>query len=283
MPGEEEIQEMNRNEGYGTLTAFTALTPLAVGGLIGLLLVVGLRMEPGIDWAAMVVLATGILALATSIFHLGRPWRAPLALLRLSTSWLSREVILFGLFLLTLGCYSVMPILNWGNQVRTFVGFAAAIIGLAGTIASGETYRLKARPSWDQWLAVVSFPLGALSAGSLFGFFVARQFSGRPVIAGYAWTGVAMLLVLALLVSWLRSTNISQGNEESRLSRKLALGRFQWLLVVRGVAIVTALVLIGANGEAQFLAWIPALLGEFADRILFFKTSVPITLSGRYL
>ena len=27
---------MNRNEEYGTLTAFTALSPLAVGGLIGL-------------------------------------------------------------------------------------------------------------------------------------------------------------------------------------------------------------------------------------------------------
>ncbi len=169
---------MNRNEEYGTLTAFTALSPLAVGGLIGLLVAVGLRLDSGIDWAAMVVLATGILALAASLFHLGRPWRAPLAILRLSTSWLSREVILFGLFLLTLGCYSLMPILNWGSQARDLVGFAAAIIGFAGTIASGETYRLRARPSWDQWLAVLSFPLGALSAGSLFGFFVARQFSG---------------------------------------------------------------------------------------------------------
>ena len=126
----------------------------------------------------MIILATGILALAASLFHLGRPWRAPLAILRLSTSWLSREVILFGLFLLTLGCYSLMPILNWGSQARNLVGFAAVIIGFAGTIASGETYRLRARPSWDQWLAVLSFPLGALSAGSLFGFFVARQFSG---------------------------------------------------------------------------------------------------------
>jgi hypothetical protein len=37
------------------------------------------------------------------------------------------------------------------------------------------------------------------------------------------------------------------------------------------------------GGEAQFLAWIPALLGEFADRFLFFKSVVPVTMRGRYI
>jgi hypothetical protein len=41
--------------------------------------------------------------------------------------------------------------------------------------------------------------------------------------------------------------------------------------------------MITVGGEAQFLAWIPALLGELADRILFFKTVVPVTLRGRYI
>jgi DMSO reductase anchor subunit len=277
------IQEMNRDEEFRSLVAFTALSPLAVGGLIGLLLAVGNRMEAGIDWAAIVVLATGILALVASLFHLGRPWRAPLALLRLATSWLSREVILFGLFLLTLACYTLLPIIRLGSLAKTIFGLAAVIFGLAGTIATGETYRLRARPSWDQWLAVISFPLGALSAGSLFGFFIARLFSKQSTFEGYLWAGAAALLVLALVVSWLRSTRISHGSEESRLSRELVLQRYKGLLVVRAVAIVTALVLIGLGGEAMFLAWIPALLGEFADRVLFFKASVPVTLSGRYL
>jgi hypothetical protein len=48
------------------------------------------------------------------------------------------------------------------------------------------------------------------------------------------------------------------------------------------VAVAAALVFIGMGGGSQFLAWIPALLGEFADRILFFKTVVPVTLRGRY-
>jgi len=61
------------------------------------------------------------------------------------------------------------------------------------------------------------------------------------------------------------------------------LGPDLWLLVVRMAAGVLALVMISAGGGAQFLAWIPALIGEFADRVLFFKTVVPVTLRGRYL
>ncbi len=274
---------MDKNEEFGTLAVFTALAPLAVGGLIGLLVAPSIGRQPGIDWAAAVVFATGLLALAASLFHLGRPWRAPLAMLRVTTSWLSREVILFGLFLFTLGCYAILPVLNLGTIISYLVGSAAAIIGLAGTIATGETYRLRARPSWDQWLTIASFPLGALSAGTLFGFFVARQFGGHSPIAGYAWVGAAVLLVSALVVNWLRATRRRTGSAEGRLSRHLALGAYLWLLIVRVVAVITALVLIGMGGEAQFLAWIPALLGEFADRFLFFKSVVPVTMRGRYV
>ncbi len=273
---------MDRNEEYGALVAFTALAPLAVGGLVGLLVAPVFGPGSGIDWAAMVVLATGLLALAASLLHLGRPWRAPLALLRLATSWLSREILLFGLFLFTLVCYAILPVLNLGSLARYILRFASAIIGMVGTVATGEIYHLHARPSWDQWLAVASFPLGALSAGSLFGFFVARQFAGRSEVAGYAWVGAAVFLASALVVTWLRSTRRRPG-AEGRLSRQLALGPYLWLLIVRVAAGVTALVLIGMGGGAQFLAWIPALLGEIADRVLFFKAVVPVTLRGRYM
>ena len=273
---------MKRNEEYGTLTAFTALAPLAVGGLVGLLAAQGFRMESGIDWAAMIVFATGLLALGASLFHLGRPWRAPLALLRLKTSWLSREVLFFGLFLIILGCYAILPVLNIGILARYLTGFVGAIIGLVGTIATGETYRLNSRPSWDQWLAVASFPLGALSAGSLFGFFLARQAAGHFEPVNYAWVAAAVLLVAALVLTWLRSMTSHLESMEGKLSRQLVLGPYFWLLVLRMAAAVIALVMIGMGGGAQFLAWIPAFLGEVADRVLFFKTVVPVTLRGRY-
>jgi DMSO reductase anchor subunit len=274
---------MESREEYGTLVVFTALAPLAVGGLVGLLMAPSLRPMPRVDWAAMIVLATGLLALIVSLLHLGRPWRAPLALLRLDTSWLSREVLLFGLFLITLGGFAILPVLNVGSLVLTVIGLAGAIIGMAGTLATGETYRLHARPSWDHWMTVVSFPLGALSTGSLFGFFVSRQFTGRSEVAGIAWVGAATLLVASLVVTWLRSTRRRLGEVESGLSRNLVLEVYSWMLVVRVVAAIIALGLIGMGGGLQFYAWIPALVGEFAERFLFFNTAVPVTLRGRYL
>ena len=277
------IHKMEISEEYGSLVGFTALAPLAVGGLVGLLAASNSRQASGVDWAAMVVLSTGLLALVISLFHLGRPWRAPLALMRLASSWLSREVILFGLFLLTLGCYAILPLLNPASLSRYILGLVGATIGLVGTVATGATYRLHARPSWDQWLTIVSFPLGALSTGSLFGFFVARQFTISSEITGYAWGGVALLLVLAAAVTWLRSTSQHPEIREARLSRQLALGSYLWLFIARVVAVAAALAVIGMGGEAMFFAWIPALLGEFADRFLFFKTVVPVTFRGRYL
>jgi anaerobic dimethyl sulfoxide reductase subunit C len=273
---------MDKDEEYKTLAPFTALAPLAVGGLIGLLMASGTKPAPGIDWAAIIVLATGILALAASLFHLGRPWRAPLALLRLASSWLSREVLLFGLFLVALGIYAILPVMNLGNLARVIVGFAAVIIGLLGTIATGATYRLHSRPFWDQWLTVATFPLGALSTGTLFGFFVGQQFNGRSQVTGNEWIGAALLLFLSLVVSWLRSTRRRLGSPENQLSRQLVFGPYLWLLVVRVASVVLAFILLAMGGGAQFLAWIPALLGEFADRVLFFKAVVPITLRGRY-
>lgn len=280
---EKIIQGVDQSEEHGALIGFTALAPLAVGGLVGLMVIPNLLLKRGIDWPAMVILVTGIIALIISMLHLGRPWRAPLALLRLGNSWLSREVLLFGLFLITLACYAILPILNPSSLSLLLVGFVGAMIGLGGTVVTGETYRLIARPSWNQWLSVVSFPLGALSAGVLFGFFVARQFVGNSDATSYAWVVVALLLIAALAVSWLRSTRRRPESIEGRRSRQLVLSNYLWLLVVRSAATIIALSLIIVGGGAQFFAWIPALLGEFADRVLFFNTVVPVTFKGRYL
>ncbi len=273
---------MSRSEESGTLVAFTALAPLSVGGLVGLLVARNPSDVTGIDPAAMLVFAVGILALVISLFHLGRPWRAPLALLRFSSSWLSREVILFGLFLVFLGAYAILPAFHLSGPTLNLIGLIGAVIGLAGTVATGETYRLHARPSWDQGLTIVSFPLAAFSTGLLFGFFAAYQFTGIEVTI-YAWVIAAVFVLASLATSLVRSILINPDSPESQLSRRMVLGSYLWLLVVRVIAGAAVLVLIGIGGGAQYLAWIPALLGDFADRLLFFKTVVPVTLRGRYL
>jgi anaerobic dimethyl sulfoxide reductase subunit C (anchor subunit) len=273
---------MSMSEESGTLVAFTALAPLAVGGLVGLLIARGPSDKSGIDPAAMLVLLVGILALVISVFHLGRPWRAPLALLHPSSSWLSREVILFGLFLLFLAAYAILPVFQLSGSIIYPIGLIGAFIGLVGTVATGETYRLHARPSWDQSLTIISFPIEALSTGLLFGFFTAYQFAGvEPSV--YAWLIATVFLLASVAVSLIRSIFIDPVSPEAQLSRQMVLRTYLWLVVVRVIAAASALVLIVLGGGAQYLAWIPALLGDFADRLLFFKTVIPVTLRGRYI
>jgi anaerobic dimethyl sulfoxide reductase subunit C (anchor subunit) len=282
MPGK-MIHSMNKSEEYGTLALFTTLAPLSVGGLLGLLIVQRPRIASSIDSAAIVILALGLLALIVSLLHLGRPWRAPLAVFHLATSWLSREVVLFGLFLFLLACYAILPITNMSGVVRDLTGWAAVLIGLVATVATGQTYRLHARPIWDHWLTTLTFPLSALSSGLLFGLFIASRFASYSAVTGYLWLVMAILLVTSLVVTSLRSIGPRPASVEAQISRRLALRSFLWLLVVRVIAICTALLMIGIGNGIQFLAWIPALIGEFGDRLVFFKTVVPVTLRARYL
>src|SRR5512133_3031815 len=134
------------------LIAFTTLSPLAVGGLIGLLL------EGASGFAPAVVFGVALLALAASVLHLGHPTRAYRALLGVATSWLSREVALFTLFLFCLFVYVLAVAVGPFQWLAPFAGIVGAAFGLLALFASGKLYQLQARPAWDHWTAVVSFP-----------------------------------------------------------------------------------------------------------------------------
>jgi len=274
--------KLEKTEENQALAVFTALEPLAVGGLIGLLLVAPREGTAGLDWAALVVLGTGLLALAVSLLHLGRPWRAPLAILHLSASWLSREVMLFGLFLMAVLAYMLLPLALPGHPAVRVIGICAAVLGLLATIATGETYRLHSRPSWDHWLTSISFLVGALSTGAFFGFFIASRFNGGIDAPKIAWTTTSIFLWISLAVSVLRSIR-RPVVEEGRESRQRTMGAYLWLLLVRAAAVLLAFGLITMGEGMQFLAWMPALVGELADRFLFFETVVPVSLRKRFL
>ena len=273
---------MEKSEENRALSVFTALEPLAIGGLIGLLLLVPLgQTAAGLNWAALVMLFVGLLALAVSLLHLGRPWRAPLAILHISASWLSREVVLFGLFLLAVLGYTVLPVWLPGHPVVKAMGIIAAACGLLAAIATGKTYRLHSRPAWDHWSTSVSILLGILSTGCLFGFFAANLFNQGIGVTETAWIISTTFLWVSLAVSLFRSFR-RQETEEGRQTRQQIMGPHLWLLVLRVLAVILAFLLISTGEGTKFIAWIPALAGDLADRFLFFDTVVPVSLRKRF-
>ncbi|MHB1161136.1 MAG: dimethyl sulfoxide reductase anchor subunit family protein [Chloroflexota bacterium] len=273
---------MESREDNRALVAFTWLAPLSIGGFTGLLIVRGPAAEDGPDAGATALLALALLALAASLLHLGRPFRAYRALLHFSTSWLSREVILFGLFLPCLAAYA-LPLAPLGQSARSALGALAAILGFLSLVATGKVYSLPSRPCWNHWAATASCPVGALSSGLLLGIFAA-QLSMPDVqlanagIATLTWIA-AVALATAPVLTLLRSTR--GDTAEGRATWQIAQGPYQWALALRITGALGGLVLLLAGGWAAVLAWVPAALGELADRILFFHAVVPISFTAR--
>ncbi len=252
---------MENSEENRALVAFTTLAPLSVGGLVGLLLLPSQGPAAALNLGGVILLVVGVLALGASFLHLGRPFRAYRAIVRLGTSWLSREVVLFGLFLLGLALFCI------AGQAQTLVGWVAAALGLIALLSTGGVYHLESRPAWNHWGTTINFAVGGLSAGVLLGLFVA-SLVGSVSGAGAATVVAALCLVLSVLISWTRSSIAAKQKDAPA-----GLGR--WTLAVRVVGAILALVLAVVGAWA--VAWIPAALAELADRISFFYNVVPVS------
>lgn len=105
----------------------------------------------------------GALSIAVATLHLGRPWLAYRAILGWRTSWLSREALVFGLFMAcaTAGLAAsvnvapnLLGIPQWIHHAG-FVGWmaplhmATAITGVAGVWCSVMIYAVTPRPFWN--------------------------------------------------------------------------------------------------------------------------------------
>jgi formate dehydrogenase iron-sulfur subunit len=100
----------------------------------------------------------GVLALAASTLHLGRPRHALRALIGLRTSWLSREVLAFGLFTPLAAGYAASswwsgtggvlpPALDWVTS--RCAGGLVAVLGLAGVSCSAMVYAVTGKGMWS--------------------------------------------------------------------------------------------------------------------------------------
>ena len=154
------------HEGHPALAVMLVLTQLAVGAFVTEL-VLGRRSS----FDSWLISAVGLLAMGASVFHLGRPRYAYRALLGLRTSWLSREILAFGVFMPLAMAYAVTP-------SRT-LGLAAAAAGLIGVLCSVLIYAVTPRWSFAH---------------------VAARFFGGTAVAGVATFAVVSFPLLALLM-----------------------------------------------------------------------------------
>jgi formate dehydrogenase iron-sulfur subunit len=239
-------------------------------------------------------------ALTVSVFHLGRPAYAWRAARMWRHSWLSREVVLFGLFFASV---ALTAISDWVSllgfrSIRfalPIAEVAAVILGLSGTVASAFVYRVKARPAWNMAHTPLDFLFSSAMMGialaaamqlpvSLIGGAISRhgiQASGThahvdavfQLIACGAWISNQLTRLLRLK----RSSNF-----ESRATYNLLRSQSLWwgtICSISAAALAAVLAYAGLSTGALIAAITAAVLGRY----LFFVSVVPVSMALTFL
>jgi Fe-S-cluster-containing dehydrogenase component/DMSO reductase anchor subunit len=291
--------------GHTPLAVMLVLTQLSVGGFLVELVA---RLAGGGGIATPVhtrlCLAFGLLGLAASLLHLGRPLYAYRAVLGFRHSWLSREVVALGVFAKLAAAYVAAEALAPGwlaaRPGLRAAGLAAVVAaGAAGVGCSVMVYHVVRRTLWRAASGGVKFAgtavvLGLAAALASLGVAALGREGGS---AAAALPAVAAALALATLAKLRTEAADRLAVDEpgppgttARLLRgplKRVAGARLFFGVAGGVAL-PALAAAGAAGgdrgaaaSSALLALGSALGGEFLERSLFFTAAArPRTPGG---
>jgi DMSO reductase anchor subunit len=165
---------------------------LGAGWYAVALLAAGLERSPAVaiaSWVAPVLVLAGFVALASEA---GRPRRGLRVLRQVRTSWMSRELVLGGTFVLLMVLDLILRL--WWCRIL------ALVAALLFAVAQGFILRRsRAVPAWDVPLMPVLFLLSALLSGAG-AWLVGEALRGHPV--GLARLGVLLALVVVGLAAW---------------------------------------------------------------------------------
>jgi Fe-S-cluster-containing dehydrogenase component/DMSO reductase anchor subunit len=276
------------------LAVMLVLTQMAVGAFVTDVVVQVLPswrgLTPPRSLDAVITAAAGTLAMAASALHLGRPLHCYRAVIGLRHSWLSREVVAFGLFNGLAVPYALMLLLRAGvaNEVRPFLAGTSLAAGVAGVACSVLVYTTTRRPSWRPLKVTASFLSTGATCGLaavLWATAVSSAVRHRPARVA----SVEVLLVVVTTVTLVAQATIFRPRLDGERRRRALLmahdlrrwtaGRFG-LGALGGIALPGAIALTGSDrpwpsAALATLALAGVDAGELAARSLFFTTAGP--------
>ena len=295
------------------LLIFTILGQTAAGTFLVLLIVrTFIKSKAGVEQAdklttfpLYIVVPVMALALLSSLFHLGSPLNIIKAVPNLTSSWLSREVVISVVFTVLAVLYTFMYWRKIGSeQAKTILGWITALVGIFQVYGMAMVYMIRTQPAWNTLATPVSFFTTALLLGVLTvaaGLIVSYSRLGkapaqqtellRGVLQGLALASIILLgiefLVLPLYMAYLSSLgsaavqtlNLMMGSFGSTLALRL-------ILVFIGAGLLAAYLYRNASipgKESTFSTLIYSalalvLVSEVMGRFIFYATHVNIGL-----
>jgi Fe-S-cluster-containing dehydrogenase component/DMSO reductase anchor subunit len=297
-----DLHDVRVSHGHPPLAVMLVLTQVAVGTfLVDLVLrsLVGVLPAAARVTSALLTLGVAVVALGASTLHLGRPRYAYRAVIGLRHSWLSREIIAFGVFAGLATLHAGAVLLDVRHLVVTHVlPLAIATAGVAGVLCSALIYAVTGRRWWQLRTVGPKFALTTLAGGGATTLLVLSATpSGASTAAArslaLALVGVTLAKLAAEAMA-LRHRNGQAGDELARTARlllgplvmhtrlRVVLGFFGgvvapvlWTLAVRhvpatpGPAILAALLGMGT-----------LIAGELVERWQMFTASSPDRMPG---
>ena len=193
------------------------LTQMSVGAFVveQVLLTASAWLDGGSQSAVRPVhlgaaLLLALLGLGAAVLHLGRPLYAFRAILGLKRSWLSREILAFGLFAATAAAYVAAASMKYAGATvnpvaASSLGALAALTGLVGVLCSVMIYVDTRRPYWNAPRTGVKFFLTSLVLGIpmalLISLIAAACSEGLTVAQVMVEYGTWMIRCLAIIVT----------------------------------------------------------------------------------
>jgi formate dehydrogenase iron-sulfur subunit len=291
-----------------SLVFMTTLIQAVTGSLI-----VGLLCKAAQPLFLTILLSITAIALNISVFHLGRPAYAWRALKMWRRSWLSREVLCFGLFFLTLTGFTIgswmmalpptvataihapwlqqLDTLRYAATLLVALGWTAAFFGIAGTIASAFIYLVPARPAWN----MVHTPIDFLLSGALIGAIlppcltrVAQHVARLQILHGLnissSWIQFPVRPAVIVAFLWMANHAIrlvrltfSKAFEE-RATAELLDTKTLHNALVSSLVLALAAGILGLFGAFAYAA-VAAFAAVLLARYLFFVSVVPLNMA----
>lgn len=244
---------------------------------------------------AGIALALGLLALAASTFHLGRPQYAFRAFIGLGHSWLSREIIAFGVFAKMAIVYSGLVMFgdrlpDWLVSHTSAIGWGVVASGLLGVFCSVMIYAVTRREFWSFDRTLIRFGLttALLGAATLD---VAAAWGGSSLALCQKLTQFVIAVALlklgseAALFRHLLSPHVTTLGRSARLHVG-PLAKVTWGRNICGL--LGGVILPGiALSQSNTLSWgltsislVLLILGELQERYLYFAAVASPRMPG---
>lgn len=233
------------------------------------------------------VLTAGILlavAMLSSVFHLGHPFVAYRALTHLSTSWLSREILLFVLTFMA-WAYLFWQSTKPGSKLKGILGLTAGL-GFLGIISSALIYTLPRVPAWNNMGPIIFFLFTSVILGAL-----TTAMLGRKVLTEGETRQLLFLALGSVLVSFLLfilyMSLLGMSVEGAATAQYLMSSPLFWLRAFAGwiLPLVLLFTMVLKKDKLQpniiLLIFSCGLIGELLGRALFYVSAVGIQITAR--